>query len=344
MATDLDRELEALRPQFKGRVMDLVGAAGVGVSQWALRQDGTQVKDPAKNPNYCYEWAFGGNGEPNVLCVWHRSMAVSDGLIVYEDCIRDLALKLDRVEIDRTNPAHVRSRARDQAQRARGFDSLLQRAFRRSEPVQIIILQGEPRAAAEVGWETAKVRFRRLDDVEWYVHAYNDDGSFRVVRGVPPADDAEATEADDDGTSPDVDESDSTPEPPPVPYLDQFSISDAPERRENTGTSFNRSAEVRRAALARAAGVCECCGCAGLKTASGGVYLEPHHVVPLAEDGPDVEWNVVAICPNDHRRAHHGEDRDVLFDSLTASLITRYPQAKEVLETLRARRATQAAT
>ena len=344
MATDLDRELEALRPQFRGRVIDLVGAAGVDVSQWALRQDGTQVKDPAKNPNYCYEWAFGGNGEPIVLCVWHRSMAVSDGLIVYEDCIRDLALKLDRVAIDRTNPAQVRSRARDQAKRARGFDSLLQRAFRRSEPLRIIILQGEQRAAVEVGWETAKVRFRRLDDVEWYVHAYNDDGSFRVVREVPRADNAEATEADDEGTSPDVDENDSAPEPPPVPYLDQFSIPDAPERRESAGTSFSRSAEVRRAALARAAGVCECCGCAGFKTASGGVYLETHHVVPLAEDGPDVEWNVVAICPNDHRRAHHGEDRDVLFDSLTAALIDRYPQAREILETLRARRATQVAT
>lgn len=344
MATDLNREFEALRPQSRGRVMDLVGAAGVGVSQWALRQDGTQVTDPAKNPNYCYEWAFGGNGEPNVLCVWHRSMAVSDGLIVYEDCIRDLALKLDRVAIDRTNPAHVKSRARDQAKRARGFDSLLQRAFRRSEPVRIIILQGKQRAAVEVGWETAKVRFRRLDEVEWYVHAYDDDGSFRIVRGVPPAGDPEATEADDEDTSPDVDENDSAPEPPPAPYLDQFSIPDAPERRESTGTSFSRSAEVRSAALARAAGVCEFCGCAGFKTASGGIYLETHHVVPLAEGGPDVEWNVVAICPNDHRRAHHGEDRDALFDSLTAALINRYPQAREILETLRARRATQAAT
>lgn len=344
MATDRDRELEALRPQHAGRVMDLVEAAGIDVSQWAFRQDGSQVPRPAANPNYCYEWAFGGNGEPNLLCVWHRSMAVSDGLIIYEDCIRDLALKLDRVAIDRTNPAHVKSRARDQAKRARGFDSLLQRAFRRSEPVRIIILQGEQRAAVEVGWETAKVRFRRLDDVEWYVHAYNDDGSFRVVRGVPPADDAEATEADDGDASPDVDANESAAEPPPAPYLDQFSIPDAPERRENTGLSFSRSAEVRRAALARAAGVCEFCGCAGFKTASGGIYLETHHVVPLAEDGPDVEWNVVAICPNDHRRAHHGEDRDVLFDSLTAVLKTRYPQAREMLESLRARRAAQGAT
>ncbi|WBL64326.1 HNH endonuclease signature motif containing protein [Thauera sp. WB-2] len=271
-------------------------------------------------------------------------MAVSDGLIVYEDCIRDLALKLDRVAIDRTNPAHVKSRARDQAKRARGFDSLLQRAFRSSEPLRIIILQGEQRAAVEVGWETARVRFRRLDDVEWYVHAYNDDGSFRVVRGVPPADDAEVTEADDEGTSPAVDENDSAPEQPPAPYLDQFAIPDAPEWRETTGTSVSRSAEVRRAALARAAGVCEFCGCAGFKAASGGIYLETHHVVPLAEEGPDAEWNVVAICPNDHRRAHHGEDRDALFDSLTAVLQTRYPQAREMLESLRARRAVQGAT
>lgn len=325
--------------------MDLVEDAGIDVSQWAFRQDGSPVQNPAANPNYCYEWAFGGNGEPNVLCVWHPSMRVSDGLIVYEDCIRDLALSLDRVAIDRTNPRHVKSRARDQAKRARGFDSLLQRAFRRSEPVQIIILHGEQRPAAEVGWETAKVRFRRLDTVEWYVHAYNDDnGSFRIVRGLPPANDAGATDADDGDASPDVDANESAPEPPPAHYVDQFSIPDAPERRESTGTSFSRSAEVRRAALARAAGVCEFCGCAGFKTASGGIYLETHHVVPLAEDGPDVEWNVVAICPNDHRRAHHGEDRYALFDSLTAVLKTRYPQAREILESLRARHAAQGAT
>lgn len=313
--------------------MDMVDAAGVDVSQWALRQDGSLVKNPAANPNYCYEWAFGGNGEPNVLCVWHSSMTVSDGLIVYEDCIRDLALKLDRVAIDRTNPAHVKSRARDQAKRARRFDSLLQRAYRKSEPVRVVILQGEPRAAAEVGWETAKVKYRRLDEVSWIVHEYRDDGSFRVVRGVVPASEAPPAESTISYASPDDEQEKSRLDP--SPYLDQFSIPDPPERRASFGASFARSSAVRDAALARAAGFCECCGHEGFKTASGAIYLETHHVVPLGEHGPDVEWNVVAICPNDHRRAHHGEDREEIFGRFIALLSLRYPAASEPLERLR---------
>lgn len=316
--------------------MDMVDAAGVDVSPWAIRQDGSQVKNPAANPNYCYEWAFGGNGEPTVLCVWHSSMATSNDLIVYEDCIRDLALKLDRVAIDRTNPAHVKSRARDQAKRARRFDSLLQRAYRKSEPVQIVILLGEPRATAEVGWETAKVKYRRLDDVSWTVHEYRDDGSFRVVRGMVPASEALPAESAISDVSPDEEPEESRRDPSLILYLDQFSIPNPPERRASQSSSFARSAEVRNVALSRAAGFCECCGQEGFKTASGAIYLETHHVVPLGDHGPDVEWNVVAICPNDHRRAHHGEDRDEIFERFIVLLSSRYPAASEMLEKLRA--------
>lgn len=39
--------------------------------------------------------------------------------------------------------------------------------------------------------------------------------------------------------------------------------------------------------------------------AGGAVYLETHHIVPLSEGGADSLMNVVALCPNDHRRAHY---------------------------------------
>jgi hypothetical protein len=64
--------------------------------------------------------------------------------------------------------------------------------------------------------------------------------------------------------------------------------------------------------------VCELCGEPGFLTAAGSIYLETHHVVPLSLDGPDHESNVVALCPNDHRRAHFGSDRDVLTAQLQA--------------------------
>lgn len=33
-------------------------------------------------------------------------------------------------------------------------------------------------------------------------------------------------------------------------------------------------------------------------------YLEVHHIVWLANDGPDTIDNVAALCPNCHRRMH----------------------------------------
>jgi 5-methylcytosine-specific restriction protein A len=58
--------------------------------------------------------------------------------------------------------------------------------------------------------------------------------------------------------------------------------------------------------------------------AGGGVYLETHHVVPLSEKGVDHERNVVALCPNDHREAHHGERRDAIRTRLLAMLAEVY--------------------
>ncbi|WP_407646473.1 HNH endonuclease [Henriciella aquimarina] len=50
---------------------------------------------------------------------------------------------------------------------------------------------------------------------------------------------------------------------------------------------------------------------------SGALYLETHHIQPLAEGGADTLTNVIALCPNDHRKAHYGLDildfRDELY-------------------------------
>lgn len=50
------------------------------------------------------------------------------------------------------------------------------------------------------------------------------------------------------------------------------------------------------------------CAVKGFTTRADTVYLETHHVVPLSEHGEDNVINVVAICPNDHRRAHYSEE------------------------------------
>lgn len=55
----------------------------------------------------------------------------------------------------------------------------------------------------------------------------------------------------------------------------------------------------------RANGICDLCGKeAPFKDKNGRPYLESHHVITLAENGPDAIYNTVAICPNCHRRIH----------------------------------------
>jgi hypothetical protein len=57
--------------------------------------------------------------------------------------------------------------------------------------------------------------------------------------------------------------------------------------------------------------------------ANGQPYLEVHHVKPLAEGGPDLVENAVALCPNCHRRCHLSVDRDAANLYLHVSRLIR---------------------
>lgn len=48
--------LEELRPTSKPRVIDLVEQAGLDITPWSFRANGTTVANPAANPACCYEW------------------------------------------------------------------------------------------------------------------------------------------------------------------------------------------------------------------------------------------------------------------------------------------------
>lgn len=319
MNNSIATTLDSLKPQRGRMIMDLVAEAGIDVMPWATRQDGTAVRNPRANPSYCYEWAFGGNGQPSAVCVWHKSVTVRDGLIFYEDNLRQHALSLDRIAITKENPPHVRSRARDQAARARRFDSLLQRAYRTRQPVRVVLLDGAYRAEEELGWERSKVKFRALDVELWHMHAYADDtGLLRLVRGLSLPEPVASAPA----------------VPVPPEFVDQFALPQAPQRHDTSGSAFIRSASVRDAVLKRANGVCEYCGEPGFKTASGSIFLETHHVIALADDGPDHEWNVVGVCPTDHRRAHFGDDHAAIQEVLLDLLIKNYPAAASVLDAI----------
>lgn len=72
-----------------------------------------------------------------------------------------------------------------------------------------------------------------------------------------------------------------------------------------------RSNAVRVYVLKRSAGICEGCGRdAPFVDKQSRPYLEPHHLIRRADDGPDHPTWVAALCPNCHRRVHSGKDGD----------------------------------
>ncbi|HDR9804609.1 TPA: HNH endonuclease [Burkholderia cenocepacia] len=95
----------------------------------------------------------------------------------------------------------------------------------------------------------------------------------------------------------------------------------SPEVTRATVTQIRRDPSVKAWVLAQANGTCECCSePAPFKGADGLPYLEVHHVRKLAERGPDLVSNTVAVCPNCHRELHYGESARQLVERLYARL------------------------
>ena len=75
--------------------------------------------------------------------------------------------------------------------------------------------------------------------------------------------------------------------------------------------NYNRSLIVKEIALKKAQGICQLCEeQAPFFDKNNSPFLEVHHIVPLSEGGEDSTENVVALCPNCHRKIHILEDEN----------------------------------
>ncbi len=92
---------------------------------------------------------------------------------------------------------------------------------------------------------------------------------------------------------------------PAEPKVDQ----DQPMRVSTATTRFVRNSEFVRLVKSRANGTCECCGGRTFQNSFGEWFLEVHHKTWLSEGGRDEPSNMIALCPNCHRREHFGLDR-----------------------------------
>jgi hypothetical protein len=101
-----------------------------------------------------------------------------------------------------------------------------------------------------------------------------------------------------------------------------------PPQKKIESNQHERLPGVKADVLDRAKGVCEWCSKeAPFKKANGRLFLEVHHAIPLGEGGPDTVDNAFALCPNCHREAHYGANKDKIRQGLKEG--KRKPKRKD---------------
>lgn len=77
-----------------------------------------------------------------------------------------------------------------------------------------------------------------------------------------------------------------------------------------------RAEAIRLYALKRSKGICEGCSNPAPFLGKEGPFLEVHHLLRLSDGGPDHPANVIALCPNCHRRVHFSKDGEAFNKKL----------------------------
>ncbi|MFJ4442705.1 HNH endonuclease [Pseudomonas sp. NPDC089422] len=301
--------LEALRPTGKWMIIDCVQSAGIDVTDWSFRKtDGQPVALPQSNGAYCYEWSFRSDDRRTLLlCVWWEGLHLdAQGRVCFSENLRLYADTLiQQLEKDPKN--RNRTIKDPRINRAQHFSTTVQLAYMNTTPVRVVIVSGPVREKESEGSENDRAIGRQLDEHHWFVESFDDDtGAFVLVRGGNQA--SSVIMADSNITPAEAGPSMASD----TALADQFVTDERPDTYTYNGEQRYRDPSVRRRVLERSKGCCELTGMPGFPMANGGVYLETHHIIPLAEGGPDTVENVIALTADVHRQAHFGIARDEL--------------------------------
>lgn len=91
-------------------------------------------------------------------------------------------------------------------------------------------------------------------------------------------------------------------------------------QHESKAVVYDRDPSISAYAKLRANGICDLCGNdAPFKDSVGRPYLEAHHIKWLSKGGADEIDNIVALCPNCHRKIHvigSNKDEDLLVSRI----------------------------
>ncbi|MFJ4704139.1 HNH endonuclease [Streptomyces anulatus] len=93
-------------------------------------------------------------------------------------------------------------------------------------------------------------------------------------------------------------------------------------KKPTVADRYVRDPSARAAVIRRSKGNCESPKCEGHpkeRTTAGLPILQVDHVRDLTKGGPDVPWNMIALCPNCHAVKTYGENRETLRRLLMAT-------------------------
>ncbi len=93
-----------------------------------------------------------------------------------------------------------------------------------------------------------------------------------------------------------------------------------PKRTSQEAVVYDRDPLVVALRKRLAGHRCEVEGCTGptFENEAGQLFVEVHHLTPLAEGGEDVLENTIALCPTHHRWLHHAINRTEMRNQLIA--------------------------
>src|SRR5271165_1040889 len=148
--------LSDLTPREPLRIIDLVRAAGVDVSDWANIKGGE--KNAASNPKYCYEWSFVEPKTVVVLNLWFVDLKVRNGTIECDFNMHEAARKEGQLPNNSVRQS-----------RCQKLDHSVQVAVRDNLPIRVVICDGERRGSD--GAKVSHVSKRLLDKLPWAVTA-----------------------------------------------------------------------------------------------------------------------------------------------------------------------------
>ncbi|MGL5577264.1 MrcB family domain-containing protein [Cetobacterium sp.] len=107
-----------------------------------------------------------------------------------------------------------------------------------------------------------------------------------------------------------------------------------PPRRSSEGLIWPRDAKVSKLAIDKANYLCENDSnhISFTSDITKKLYMEAHHLIPINfqeefDNSLDVSGNIVSLCPNCHRKIHHG-----VFEDKKAIIQKLYNERKEVLQ------------